>query len=311
MSPAAHAMATVVRIARNLDRRRLRVAVGIATAGRPATLAQVVAELGAQSLRPEAVVVCAPCAADTAGLSGHPALHILTGPHGLTRQRNAILDHLDGFDVVFFFDDDFVPHPRYIEECERLFAGRPDVVMTTGRVASDGILGPGLTFTEAHAAIARADPLAGSRPPETVYNAYGCNMGVRLAPVRANQIRFDETLPLYGWLEDVDFSRAVARHGTILKVPTAVGVHLGIKSGRQSGVRLGYSQIANPLYLVGKGTCSWRKAAHLMSRNVAANVVKSVRPEPWVDRIGRVRGNGRALIDLVAGRISPMRVLGL
>jgi hypothetical protein len=72
---------------------------------------------------------------------------------------------------------------------------------------------------------------------------------VRLPAAREVKERFDERLPLYGWLEDVDFGGQLAGIGRIDKLTAARGVHLGIKQGRQSAVRLGYSQIANPTYL--------------------------------------------------------------
>jgi GT2 family glycosyltransferase len=78
-------------------------------------------------------------------------------------------------------------------------------------------------------------------------------MAVRVLPVHGNGLHFDENLPLYGWLEDVDFCRRLAPYGRIVRNARTAGVHLGSNSGRTSGVCYGYSQIANPLYL-------WRKA---------------------------------------------------
>jgi GT2 family glycosyltransferase len=144
-----------------------------------------------------------------------------------------------------------------------------------------------------------------------VDNGYGCNMAVRMAAVERLGCRFDENLPLYGWLEDVDFSRRLALCGRLVRAPAACGVHLGIKRGRQSGRRLGYSQIANPVYLSRKGTCPWRRSLRLMARNVAANLLRAVKPEPYVDRAGRVAGNLRAFKDLCAGRLAPERILEL
>ena len=46
---------------------------------------------------------------------------------------------------------------------------------------------------------------------------------------------------------------AKADNGKVVKIDAAFGVHLGTKLGRNSGLRLGYSQIANPLYLARKG----------------------------------------------------------
>ena len=78
-------------------------------------------------------------------------------------------------------------------------------------------------------------------------------MIVRTAPVLAHGLRFDENLPLYGWLEDIDFARSIAPYGRVVKSMLLRGVHLGVKRGRTSGVKLGYSQIANPLYMLEKG----------------------------------------------------------
>jgi GT2 family glycosyltransferase len=291
----------------------LRIAIGIATIGRPSILRQTLTELRRQIRPADAIFVCAPSAEDIAGLAAtFPAVHCLIGPRGLSLQRNELLRHLAGFDVVIFLDDDFVPCPGYVAAIEQAFAASPEVAMTTGAVIADGICGQELTFAAARDILAAAaSPDGKSRQVEDAYSAYGCNMAVRLAVLRAHGVAFDENLPLYAWLEDVDFSRRVARHGRIVKVPSARGIHLGVKSGRQSGVRLGYSQIANPMYLMRKGTYERRRAFSLMARNLIANIVKSLWPEPYIDRVGRTMGNARALIDFVTGRLAPSRILSL
>ena len=131
-------------------------------------------------------------------------------------------------------------------------------------------------------------------------------MATRLAPMRAHDIRFDERLPLYGWQEDVDFSRRLAAHGTVVRLDAATGVHLGTKSGRTAGIRLGYSQVANPIYLTRK-RCGYpvKRALEHIAKNMASNVVRSPWPEPFVDRVGRLRGNLLALRDLATGRARP------
>ena len=65
----------------------------------------------------------------------------------------------------------------------------------------------------------------------------------------------------------------------------------GIKAGRVSGKRFGYSQVVNPVYLIRKGTIPRASRCRLMARNLAANLVRSLRPEPYIDRRGRLRGN--------------------
>lgn len=288
------------------------MAVGFATAGRPAVITQTLLRLRQQSRKPDAVIISAPALSDVGELpSCDGELQVLLGTSGLTRQRNAILRALPDHDLVVFFDDDFLPHPDYLAQVEQVFGGRPKVVAATGRVLADGITGPGYSFAEADAILeAAADPRA-KKPVEDVYSAYGCNMAYRLSTLRRGGIDFDESLPLYGWLEDVDFSRRVAAQGSIVKVHAAMGVHLGVKGGRQSGRRLGYSQIANPVYLVRKGTFSWTRASWLMLRNIGMNCVRSLRPEPHIDRPGRVVGNARALLDLCRGKLDPARVSGV
>ena len=289
----------------------MRIAVGIASAGRPQLLRIIVEELTRQIRQADRIVICAPTADDTAGLTLDPQVEIILGPRGLTRQRNAILERVAAFDVLQFFDDDFLPAPAYLAEVEHAFATEADIVMTTGHLVADGIIGPGLAVDEARQRMATAPPYGSVARMEPIANGYGCNMAVRLATVRHAQCRFDERLPLYGWLEDVDFSRQLAHHGRVVKIGAARGVHLGVKQGRQQGVRLGYSQIANPIYLARKGTCPWSRSLRIMSRNVAMNLARLLKPEPYVDRIGRASGNLRAIADLVGGRLDPERILEL
>jgi hypothetical protein len=264
----------------------LGIVVGIATSGRPHILAPVLERLRAQTRIADAVIVCGTSPTDVSGVDcGQPGLHCITSDRGLT--------------------------VRYLEAVERVFEHAPDVVVGTGHVVADGILGPGLAFDDALKRLREDDQAAPTQEIADVHNAYGCNMAIRIDAVRVGRLAFDETLPLYGWLEDLDFSRRMAAYGRVVKISTARGVHLGVKSGRQPGRRLGYSQVSNPLYLVRKGTCSRRRALKLMSRNFIANFTKTFRPEPYIDRSGRLMGNLSAMLDLVVGRLSPERVLKL
>jgi GT2 family glycosyltransferase len=288
---------------------RLRLAVGIASAGRPALLAEMLKRLSTQTRPADAVVVCAPSATDVEGVAeACPGVTLLTGVRGLPRQRNAIIDHLSTCDVVVFFDDDFIPCDHYLESVERIMLACPDIVMTTGKVLADGILGPGLTLETADLTV-KTGWTAGDGRLDPVYNGYGCNMSVRLAPVREHRLEFDSNLPLYGWLEDVDFSRRLASHGRLVRSEATRGVHLGNKQGRQPGQRLGYSQVANPLYLMRKGTMSRDRALSQIARNLAKNILRSFYPEPWVDRRGRLSGNMLAAFHAAIGRIEPDYIL--
>ena len=136
-------------------------------------------------------------------------------------------------------------------------------------------------------------------------------MAVRWSALRGHCL-FDENLPLYAWAEDVDFSRQAARHGTVLKNAAMAGVHLAAKHGRVSGVRFGYSQIANQVYLARKGTLTVSGCLRKAIENVAANLVGAIRgDEPFVDRRGRLTGNLIGIRDVLTGRSSPARILTL
>jgi len=288
---------------------RLRLVVGIATVGRPEIVRAALGDLRRQTRAPDLVLVAASELADVMGVSDAHVTCIFA-PRGLTKQRNAILQFSGHFDVVVFFDDDFLPQPTYLEEIERIFVAHPDIAMVTGHVIADGIIGPGFKLDEAR----RHLDVDSHRAPEGealvgVYNGYGCNMAVRTSAVQEGNVAFDEALPFYGWLEDVDFSRRLERYGRIVRSNVARGVHMGVKFGRQSGIRLGYSQIANPVYLLQKGSFTRTRAIGQMSRNIAMNLVFSIHPEPYIDRWGRLRGNIKGIKDLLRGRLHPERVL--
>lgn len=297
-------------------RREMHVALGIATTGRRAILRAVLPHLMEQARLPDQIVICAAdvCDVDCANLGPlAERTRVVISEKGLCRQRNCILDSVIEADLLLFFDDDFLAAPSYVEEMVGIFRRHPEVVMTTGTVDADGILGPGIPLEEGLQRLQKKMP-SGLDVSErqarehTIYNAYGCNMAVRMSTVRGYGLRFDENLPLYGWLEDVDFSRQLARHGRVVRSTRLHGVHLGTKSGRTSGLRLGYSQIANPVYLMRKKTMSPGQAAPQIARNLAANAIRSFHPEPWVDRKGRLWGNMRAVGDLLRGRLSPQNV---
>jgi GT2 family glycosyltransferase len=288
----------------------LNIVIGIPTIGRAAILRETLRTLSAQSRRPDRVIVCGTKPADVAGATDFDRTEVTLSSPGLPAQRNALIAAAPDADVMMFFDDDFLPGPHYLAAIEQHMMADPAIVVATGMVLKDGIGGPGLAVAEAEAVLRTARP--GSPGVTPTFSGYGCNMAVRLPTMRQHGLLFDERLPLYGWQEDVDLSRRLAAFGKVVKIDSAFGVHLGVKLGRNSGVRLGYSQIANPLYLARKkaGYPLGRALEH-MGRNLAMNIVHSPRPEPYVDRRGRLRGNLLALADLVRKRIAPERVLDL
>lgn len=287
-----------------------RVCVGIATKGRPDQLAGMLDNLASQTLKPHAIVVCCTGPQDVGAVASDPAVTVIYREPGLPRQRNGILDVMpDNTDWLVFFDDDFYPDACWLETISDTFLSDPEIACITGYVVADGILGPGLTREEALARIAAHDP-SGSNWVVENESPYGCNMAFRCTAIKG--LRFDERLVLYGWLEDRDFGGALAkRGGRRVRIGNAYGVHLGTKGGRVSGRKFGYSQVMNPIYLRRKKTMTSQEAFNQISRNIMANIVKSVHPEPYVDRRGRLIGNLIAALDLLRLRLTPERAASL
>ncbi|RTL87743.1 MAG: glycosyltransferase family 2 protein [Hyphomicrobiales bacterium] len=285
----------------------MRIVVVIATAGRPAIAGQALARLSRLRRPPSDLLVVGAAPEDAPEALG-PARYVVAPKRGLAAQRNQALDLIGAeADIVVFVDDDYAPAPGFVEGVERLFATHPDIVAASGHLIADGINRGGLTFEQADALIACYRPATPWLKDSS--GTYGCNMAFRLCA--APHLRFDENLPLYGWLEDTDYSARYAAFGRVVRTNHFAGVHLGARTGRLSGVRLGYSQIANPLYLWRKGTASARFALLTASRNMLANLVRSLRPEAHIDRRGRLRGNLLALSDMLNARCAPGRILDL
>lgn len=289
-----------------------RIVIGIPTAGRPAIVAETVRFLARQTRLPDLVLLSVSDMAHTGAVKTAALpfpVKVLLGPKGLSRQRNAILNQLGADDLLMFLDDDFLMDPDYLAQTEQLFADHPDIVLSTGTLIADGILGPGLTFAQGEQLLADAIRTPAPHRLGPVDGGYGCNMAIRAAPVLAHNLTFDENLPLYSWLEDADFSAQLQPHGRFVQPTVTRGVHLGTKTGRTPGLNLGYSQIANPVYMLRKGTIAWPRARRLMLRNMASNLRGTVLPRPWADYRGRLLGNLSALIDLCLGRCDPHRIL--
>jgi GT2 family glycosyltransferase len=283
----------------------MKVAVVIASVGRPAEVGHLLERLAQQTRPPSAVVLSVGGPADLP--SAIPAgVQVIQGPKGLPAQRNRGLDALDPSksDVVVFYDDDFVPAFDALERFGRVFADNADVVGVTGRVLADGITTAGVGKEEAVRVVDTAQAVeADMARLRDTDGLYGCNMAFRLAAVGAT--RFDERLPLYAWQEDTDFSRRLLDRGRLVECDAILGVHRGVKGGRNSGVKFGWSQIVNPIYLVRKGSMPRAYAARLICKNLAANHVRVFKPEPWVDRWGRVRGNWKGIRYVLSGKLDP------
>lgn len=293
-------------LARDAATGRPRVAVVLASAGRPDLLGEVVTALSDQTWSDFTLVLSVP---DAASLPADvPATAVVVNGRGLPAQRNAGLDAVPDATHVFFFDDDSVLREDYLERGLAFFDAHPAVVGLTGRVLLDGATGDEIPLDVAVSTLAASKDAGVTGASKPSRELYGCNFGYRRTA--APDERFDARLPLYGWLEDHDFARRLMRHGSLANVHDCVVVHRAVKSGgRTAHERLGYSQVMNASYLMHKGSFPLWLTVNEIGRRLAKNVVRSVAHEEKGWRRRRLRGNARAFADVVRGRFTPERIL--
>jgi GT2 family glycosyltransferase len=288
----------------------MKVVVVIPTYGRKAQTALLLARLEQQTRPPNLVLVSAPDHTHVQPYSStcYPVSFVF-GKTGLCAQRNVALElALQSADIVTFFDDDFIPAHDYLYRVVAAFEQHPDWAVVMGKVVADGARGIGLDWATALMILSRFENH--TVPVEHAVDhvgAYGCNMSIRTSLI--GDLRFDEKLVLYGWQEDIDFTSQLRKRGRVVGLQAPVGVHLGIKKGKVSGRRFGYSQVMNPIYLIKKGTVPPSFVLELMARNILANICRSFWPESYIDRRGRLAGNLIAALHILCGRIDPVLVL--
>jgi glycosyltransferase involved in cell wall biosynthesis len=288
----------------------IRVAVLLATKGRPQAATQLMRLLERQSVAPSIVVVSATAASDIeAQLPTDLNVEYIFGATGLTAQRNRALEQVrTRADVAVFFDDDFAPAGNWIEQCAALFTSESTIAGANGILIRDGAKTPSISWEEAQHVIAAPRP-ADPRTLSEIADLYGCNMAYRMSAI--DGMRFDERLVLYGWLEDKEFSRNAAKKGRLVECNLLVGVHLGLQSGRVSGKKYGYSQVVNAWYLYKKGALSRREVAFHILKALVVNAARTLRPENHIDRRGRLHGNLVGVIHLLSGTSRPERAAEL
>jgi GT2 family glycosyltransferase len=299
----------------------MRPYIVIATKGRPRETLRLMDYLQRQTTTPAFTIVVGTEYADIAEMEEHPfikngnGIAVISNRVGISAQRNYGLEVLDqrgyfapeyGRFFCVFFDDDFRTDAHWIEQAIERFK-KGDIVGLSGKILADGVTKGGLSEKDAESYINNEIPpqshWQGSAFEYEIQGVYGCNMAFLDTVIK--KVRFDEELPLYSWQEDIDYSGMARKYGKIIYTPKCVGVHLGVKSGRVSGVKFGYSQIANPLYLLKKGTMSFSHCFKLLVRAIASNLIHSIRLHPYTDYRGRLLGNIRAIIDTIAHGPTP------
>lgn len=202
-----------------------RVLVIIASKGRPADVARLLPYLKRLRGNVDCLLsVTSPADLPDVDLSD---VTVIQGPAGSSVQRNAGIDWAGTrYSFLVFFDDDFAPELTWIETMVALLYQNPNLASATGKVLHDGMVTPGVTWDDVPMLIDNSPITGESQPTYTcVENPFGGHMIVRTEALQG--CRFDERLPLYGWLEDLDMGGQLRRKGwDIGCCPQARGVHI-------------------------------------------------------------------------------------
>lgn len=291
----------------------LKTTVVVCSANRPDVLSETIASLmRGQSSQPfEIIVSVFNLAHVPAKIRADSAIRVVVSSRqALSAQRNAAIKEVRT-PYTLFLDDDVEIAPNFIESMESLLDEVEDVVVATGFVVVDGVRGDaGVDRTSARAAVLNYVRQHEDCECEL---GYGCNLFVRTRMF--DHVLFDENLPLYGWLEDLDFSTNCLRYGRIIRNAGTCVAHLGSPTGRVSGLEFGYSQIVNPFYLWCKnGTPKLTNVvfAHWLVP-VARNLRRTLMRVPGIrsDRTGRFKGNMIGFRRLLAGKVDPAYIIQL
>ena len=290
----------------------MNISVIICSINRPAILHDTVASVARQCRRPAEILIVTPGTEHVLLKTLEmPGVRLVIGPLGLPSQRNAGLDNVGPeCDLVAFFDDDIELSEFYLGEMEKLFSEQRQILVASGRLLHDGGRSAIVTRSDARQLCVDHDAsFPRSNGPgdfRRTNSAYGCNMIVRYAAAR--YARFDEGLPLYAWLEDRDYSHRITknRHPPVA-YRDAIAVHLGSRSGRIGGVRMGFSEIINPIYL-------WNKnrtfplhyiIIQYWIRCLVGNVLGILTRDSEYDRTGLLKGNLIGFRHLISGSWDP------
>jgi GT2 family glycosyltransferase len=293
----------------------MRIATIVCTVNRPTVLHETLLSVGRQSLEAAQILVATPGAEHVLEASrALPGVEVLYTAAGLAKQRNAALQHVRSeVELIAFLDDDVELSRYYFEEMARLFREKPEIVIASGHLLHDGGRGTRIEQPEARRLCEAYDAAYLPNQPirdEPVDSGYGCNMVLRASAL--GSCRFDENLPLYAWLEDRDFSHRCTRgkHAPV-ELRNAAAVHLGWRTGRVSGKRLGFSTVVNPVYLMRKSkTFSMQHIfVHYWLRCLAGNVLGIVTRDSEYDRWGLLQGNLLGYWHLLSGKCDPQQIL--
>ncbi len=266
--------------------RSLETSVIICTRNRPSDLAHMLTSLQRQTVAPTEIVIIDSSSTPvienalikplwTKEFFLAKLIYRHTAP-GLTYQRNQGVKHASG-EILYFFDDDVILSPYYLEEMNRSFIDYPSYAGGMGSIAPISAYRPWVNTARAIFLLQRNYShgyFTSSGMPTHAYGSQhfkpvevlnGC-MAVRSAVFK--KYSFDEALTFYAYMEDCDFSYRISRSWPLFFNPRAVLDHRESPLGRDSVIENKAMFIANYTYLFFKNfypVNKWRILAYFWS----------------------------------------------
>lgn len=238
----------------------LSASVIICTKDREKDLLECIDSLIAQTLLPEELVIVD--AGKENGIKGKLEEKVKTTPiklkyictePGLTRQRNIGVKNSKG-DIIFFFDDDVILDKEYITSILKIYSSHEDEHLggVGGRIVNAcpppvyWRLFNRIFFLDRHGALLPAHTLHFDKI-RFVRALSGCNMSYRRDVFQ--KFDFDEHIPGYGLMEDVDFSFRASQEYRLALTPNARLEHKQSPVSRDKISKLVQMRNYNSFYL--------------------------------------------------------------
>jgi GT2 family glycosyltransferase len=174
----------------------------------------------------------------------HTALHYMKSPKGLTLQRNLALRVATG-EFIYFFDDDVILEPTYLQHMHETFMRYPHYVAGMGTITNIAPKKIGLHRLFRKIFLLQHEHGSGnftaSGIPTHPYGTQqfreieilgGCCMAFRTQILKKHQ--FDTALATYAYMEDADIACRVRQDGPIFFNPAARLQHLQSPTARDN-----------------------------------------------------------------------------
>jgi GT2 family glycosyltransferase len=190
----------------------------------------------------------------------------LVNRSGLPMQRNVGIDSIQTKpDVVCFFDDDVVLDSQYVEnviskftsdDSNRIVGICGNAMNERGRNLIDRLVRNIFLVTDNHSGKLLVSGDAGHifspRDDTEVSVLSGCNMCFRGQILFVQNVRFDELLNGYAYMEDQDFSHRARKFGRLVQLKEARLIHKSTLAGKPDMQMLFQMYVVNSYYLLKK-----------------------------------------------------------